>query len=84
MTDRFKRAAALGAATVAMSAGALLGAVGSASAAPFHPGPDHGRHCAHDRGHWTQVWVPARWEHRHWKRGHMERVWHPGHGGCRR
>ncbi|TFV31252.1 hypothetical protein E4K10_00195 [Streptomyces sp. T1317-0309] len=46
MTDRFKRAAALGAATVALTSGALFGAVGTASAAPsHHPGPDHGRHC---------------------------------------
>jgi hypothetical protein len=89
MTDTFKRAAALGAATVAMTAGALFGAVGSASATPAHhgpshPGPDRGRNCWHDRGYFTRVWIPAHFEHGRWQRGHMANIWHPGHRGCRR
>ncbi|GAA3896191.1 hypothetical protein ACFYOF_42525 [Streptomyces sp. NPDC007148] len=85
MTDRFKRAAALGAAAVALTSGALFGAVGTASAAPsHHPGPDHGRHCSIGRGYWTQTWIPGRYEHRHWRPGHVQRVWHPGHRDCRR
>ncbi|MET8787925.1 MULTISPECIES: hypothetical protein [unclassified Streptomyces] len=86
MTDRFKRAAALGAAAVALTSGALFGAVGSASAAPnHHPGPEHGRqHCSVGRGYWTQTWIPGRWDHRHWRPAHAQRVWHPGHRDCRR
>jgi hypothetical protein len=86
MTDRFKRAVALGAATVAMTAGALLGAVDSASAAPAHHGPDrdHARHCSHDRGYSSRVWIPGHVEHHRRYPGHMKRVWHPGHRDCRR
>ncbi|GAA3827758.1 hypothetical protein [Streptomyces chiangmaiensis] len=85
MTDRFKRAAALSAATVAVTAGALFGTVGSASAAPSHHATaDHGRHCSISRGHWTRVWIPGHWQHRHWKPGHTQRIWHPGHRDCRR
>jgi hypothetical protein len=89
MTDRFKRAAALSVATVAVTAGALFGAVGSASAAPAHHGQDHhgsdhGRHCRVERGYWTQVWIRGHWDHHHWQRGHNVRVWHPTHKDCRR
>lgn len=86
MTDRFKRAVALGAATVAVTAGTLLGAVGTASATPshHHPLPDRGRHCHIIPGHWTQRWIPAHWEHHRLVRGHSVRVWLPGTRDCRR
>jgi hypothetical protein len=97
MADRIKRVAALGAATVAMTAGALFGAAGAASAAPAHDG-DHARHhCSEERGHWAWVWVPAHRDHRdrgdygdhrgdHGRgdRGHWERVWQHGDRDCHR
>jgi hypothetical protein len=80
-----KKAAALSTATLAMTAGALLGAVGSASAAPAHYGHDHDRgHCRQDGGHWSRLWIPGHWDHRHFERGHWELVRSHGDRDCDR
>lgn len=91
MIDGFKRAFALGAATVALTGGMALSSVGSASAAA----PPHGDHTASrhiDRGHcrvvhgrWVRVWHPA-WQDRHGHRnaGYWTRTWHRTHLVCHR
>ncbi|WP_328381397.1 hypothetical protein OHS81_00640 [Streptomyces sp. NBC_00400] len=91
MTDGFKRALALGAATVALAGGTLLSSVGVASATPSHHGDrtttrhvDRGR-CHMVHGHWTRTWHPA-WRDRHGVRhpGYWTRTWHREHLVCRR
>ncbi|QMU77374.1 hypothetical protein GXW83_18390 [Streptacidiphilus sp. PB12-B1b] len=84
MTDRFKRALALGAATVALAGGAVLTSVGSASAAtPDHRAPVAHSRCHEARGYWTRTWHPARRDrHGKWHAGYWTRTWHPGHLVC--
>lgn len=90
MIDGFKRALALGAATVALAGGAVLTTVGTASATPTHHGDhtatrhlDRG-HCHMVRGHWARVWRPA-WRDGHGMRhgGRWIRVWHRERLVCR-
>lgn len=87
MINGLKRAAALGAVTVTLAAGAVVGTVGTASAAT----QDHHRpsavphHCVKVAGHWARQWHPAyRDRHHHWHPGHWTRVWVPAHKECRR
>ncbi|MBC3839393.1 hypothetical protein GXW82_01745 [Streptacidiphilus sp. 4-A2] len=86
MTDRFKRALALGAATVALAGGAVLTTVGTAAAAT----PDHRAPIAHSRchevpGYWTRTWHPAtRDRHGKWHAGFWTRTWHRAHLVCTR
>ncbi|MEU5544214.1 hypothetical protein AB0G85_17715 [Streptomyces sioyaensis] len=78
MIDGFKRALALGAATVALAGGTVLSSVGIASAAPSHHGDhtatrhlDRGR-CHMVHGYWIRVWRDGRGG----RHGHWIRVWH--------
>ncbi|MFS4094112.1 hypothetical protein [Streptomyces sp. AF1A] len=89
MINAWKRAAALGAATVALAAGAVVGTVGTASAAPqHHPRPGASHHCVKVPGHWVRVWHPAYRDrqdrHHHSRAGHWTRVWRPAHRECHR
>jgi hypothetical protein len=87
MINAWKRAAALGAATVALTAGAVAGTVGTASAAPqnHHPSPTGWRHCVVVPGHWARVWHPVYrdrdWHHRA-SADRWNRVWRPAHLEC--
>lgn len=84
MINGLKRAAALGAATVALAAGGVVGTVGTASAAPQDHRPSAGsHHCERVAGHWARQWRPAfRDRHHHWHPGQWIRVWHPAHQEC--
>jgi hypothetical protein len=86
MSDRIKRAAALGVATIAMSAGVLLGTVGSASAATAYHGPDrdHARHGWHDQNYWNRGRIQGHHRHHHRQFGHVGRAWHNNDRDCRR
>ncbi len=86
MINRLKRAAALGAATVALATGAVVGMVGTASAAPQNHRPPAGsHHCQEERGQWARHWQPAfRDRHHRWHPGHWTRVWRPVHRDCHR
>ncbi|MGW4393411.1 hypothetical protein [Streptomyces sp. NPDC004685] len=86
MINGLKRAAALGAATVALAAGAVVGTVGTASAAPQdHRPPAASHHCVKVAGHWARQWQPAfRDRHHRWHSGQWVRVWRPGHLECHR
>ncbi|MQY36870.1 hypothetical protein SRB17_48720 [Streptomyces sp. RB17] len=86
MINAWKRAAALGAATVALAAGAVVGTVGTASAAPqHHPTPAWSRHCVVVPGHWMRVWHPEyRGHHHRAPAGHWTHVWRPAHRVCHR
>lgn len=87
MINAWKRAAALGAATVALTAGAVAGTVGTASAAPqnHHPSPTGWRHCVVVPGHWARVWHPVyrdRDRHHRASADRWNRVWRPAHLEC--
>ncbi|WP_445529830.1 hypothetical protein [Streptomyces cyslabdanicus] len=86
MINGLKKAAALGAATVALATGAVVGTVGTASAAPQHHRPPvASHHCVQKAGYWSRVWHPAyRDRHHHRHAGYWSRVWHPAHRDCRR
>ncbi|MFB7114587.1 hypothetical protein [Streptomyces sp. NPDC056190] len=87
MINGLKRAAALGAATVALAAGAVVGTVGTASATPqHHQAPTASRHhCMEAAGHWTRLRHPGyRDRHHHSYAGTWTRAWHPAHRDCRR
>lgn len=87
MINGLKRAAALGAATVALAAGAVVGGVGVASAAPQdHHRPQAGsHHCVRVAGHWARQWHPGfRDRHHRWHPGQWTRVWRPAHLECHR
>lgn len=91
MLDGFKRALALGAATVALTGGMALSSVGTASAtAPPHGDHTASRHldrghCRLVHGHWVRVWHRAgrdrfgRFHHGYWTR-----TWHRTHLVCHR
>ncbi|WP_042383144.1 hypothetical protein [Streptacidiphilus melanogenes] len=83
---RVKKVVALGSATVALAAGAVLGAVGTASAATPHHGPgDHRAHCRIEPGHWVRTWHPATRDHRRkLHSGFWTRTWVPAHKVCER
>jgi hypothetical protein len=86
MINGLKRTAALGAATVALVAGAVVGTVGTASAAPqHHHATTTSRHCEHRSGHWVRQWHRG-YRDRHHRRhaGYWTRVWRPVHRECRR
>lgn len=84
MINGLKRAAALGAATVALAAGGVVGAVGTASAAPQDHRPSvASHHCVKVAGHWARQWRPAfRDRHHRWHPGQWIRVWLPAHHEC--
>ncbi|MFB7573390.1 hypothetical protein [Streptomyces sp. NPDC056165] len=86
MINGLKRAAALGAATVALAAGAVVGTVGSASATPqHHRAPTASRHCMEAAGHWTRLRHQGYQDrHHHSYAGNWTRAWHPAHRDCRR
>lgn len=86
MINGLKKAAALGAATVALAAGAVVGAVGTASAAPQDHRPSAAsHHCVKVAGHWARQWHPAfRDRHHRWHPGQWTRVWRPAHQECHR
>ncbi|MGI5142655.1 MULTISPECIES: hypothetical protein [unclassified Streptomyces] len=87
MSNRIKRAAALGVATIAMSAGVVLGTVGSASAATAYHGPDrdHARHGWQDSNYWNRGRNLGHDRHHHHKQyGHVGRAWHKNDRDCRR
>ncbi|MEU6419264.1 hypothetical protein ACWDSD_12565 [Streptomyces spiralis] len=81
MINGLKRAVALGAATVALAAGAVVGTVGTASAAPQHHQPPRpSRHCVESAGHWTWVRHSGfRDRHHRWHAAYWTRVWQPTH-----
>lgn len=88
MSKGLKRAAARGAVAVVLAAGAMVGAVGTASAAPLHH-PHHAqkpqKHCKVIPGHWERVWHPvSRDRNHHEHAGYWTRVWQPAHLDCRR
>ncbi|MFJ3338474.1 hypothetical protein [Streptomyces sp. NPDC086766] len=86
MINGLKRAAALGAATVALAAGAVVGTVATASAAPQHDRPPvASHHCVRMAGQGTRMWHPTfRDRHHRWYAGYWTRVWHPVQRECRR
>ncbi|MFJ2716272.1 hypothetical protein [Streptomyces sp. NPDC087437] len=87
MINGLKRAAVLGAAAVALAAGAVVGTVGTASAAPqHHQPPAPSRHCVEAPGHWARLWHPGYQDRHHHARhaGYWTRVWQPAHRDCRR
>ncbi|MEV6196660.1 hypothetical protein AB0M19_30155 [Streptomyces sp. NPDC051920] len=82
MINGLKRAAALGAATVALAAGAVVGTVGTASAAPQdHPRPSAGAQDHHGPSAGPQDHRrPSAASHRCVKvAGHWARQWHPAY-----
>ncbi len=86
MTDGFKRALALGIASVALAGGTVLTTVGTAAAAA----PDHHASIAHSschevKGFWTRDWHPAqRDRYGKWHAGYWTRTWHQAHAACSR
>ncbi|GAA3785882.1 hypothetical protein [Streptomyces chiangmaiensis] len=86
MSDRIKRAAALGVATIAMSAGVVLGTVGSASAATAYHGPDrdHARHGWQDQNYWNRGRHLGHHKKDHRQFGQVGRAWRTNDRDCRR
>ena len=84
MANGFKRVLALGAATVALAAGAMVTTAGAASAAvPQHRPPVAQQRCHEVQGYWTRAWHPAtRDRHGKWHAGYWTRTWHPAHLVC--
>ncbi|MCL2552817.1 MAG: hypothetical protein FWE15_01690 [Actinomycetia bacterium] len=85
MSNGLKRAVARGAVAVALAAGAVVGAVGTASAAPMHHRAPAPQHCTMTAGHWTWVWHPAHRDRDHRQQqhaGYWTRVWQPAHRDC--
>ncbi|WP_042370734.1 hypothetical protein [Streptacidiphilus neutrinimicus] len=82
---RVKKAVALGSAAVALAGGAVLGAVGTASATPHHGPGDRHQRCHEVRGQWVRTWHPA-YRDPHGKRhpGSWTRIWVPAHLVCNR
>ncbi|WP_236653219.1 hypothetical protein [Streptacidiphilus melanogenes] len=75
--------AALGSVAVALAGGAVLGTVGTASAAPRHPG--HHQRCHVEQGHWVRTWHPASRDRRGIRHaGYWTRTWVPAHVVCER
>ncbi|WP_042426666.1 hypothetical protein [Streptacidiphilus anmyonensis] len=82
---RVKKVVALGSAAVTLAGGAVLGAVGTASAAPHHGPGDRDRHCRMVQGHWERSWHPVgRDGHGRMHSGYWTRVWVPAHEVCNR
>ncbi|MEU6010384.1 hypothetical protein [Streptomyces sp. NPDC047453] len=85
MINGLKRAAALGAATVALAAGAVVGTVGTASATPqHHQATTVSRHGMEAAGHWTRLRHPGYRDRHHHSHATWTRVGHPAHRDCRR
>ncbi|WP_042426691.1 hypothetical protein [Streptacidiphilus anmyonensis] len=82
---RAKKVVALGTAAVALAGGAVLGAVGTASATTHHGPGDHRRHCDVVQGHWVRTWHPAgRDRHGRQHPGYWTRTRVPAHQVCNR